>query len=66
MILPHIVSAAGTLGALAMQAVAERLLTLLAVLLLGGAGAVAATALSWWSLKRLLARLHAPLKLRHV
>jgi hypothetical protein len=62
MILPPIVSAVGDLGALAMQAVAERLLTILGALLIGCAGAIIVAAVAWRSVKRVLARrLHAPL-----
>jgi hypothetical protein len=50
---PLLVNAVGNLGALVMQALAERLLTLLlAGLLIGGVGAFALAAFAWLWVKR--------------
>jgi hypothetical protein len=55
---PQLIDAVGNLGALIMQAVAERLLTLLlAGLLIGGIGAFAIAAFAWLWAKRVAAGL---------
>jgi hypothetical protein len=61
MMFPPVVSAVGNLGALAMQAVAERLLAILTAFLIGGVGVCAVAALAWLSLKRALLEAHLPL-----
>jgi hypothetical protein len=62
--IPLIVSVISHLSYLAMEAVAERLLTVvLAGFLIGGVALFAATAVAWLGLKRLLSELHAPRRL---
>jgi len=60
-IFPLFADAVGNVGALAMQALAERLLTLLfAGLLIGGVGGFAVAAFAWLWAKRALAGLPLP------
>ena len=62
--IPLIVSVISHLSCLALEALAERLLTIvLAGFLVGGVALFAAAALAWLGLKRLLAELHPPRRL---
>jgi ABC-type spermidine/putrescine transport system permease subunit II len=62
MMIPPIVSAVGNLGALAAQAIAEALLTVLCAFVVGGVGVVVVATVAWRSLKRALPQLHMPLR----
>jgi hypothetical protein len=60
-IFPLIVGATSNLGALAGQAIAERLLTiLLAVFIVGGVSVFALCAFAWLWMRRAVVEFHAP------